>query len=69
MGIWIDFSLCRTFGAHFDAIHNPDLTVGPISFRPYGPNVRYYKSASVLQQPVPGVPAAVVIFGAEICLV
>jgi hypothetical protein len=29
--------MCRTFGARFLLSLNPDLTVGPIHCRPYGP--------------------------------
>jgi hypothetical protein len=39
--IELDFTLCRTFGAHFGSIHYPDLTVGPNFFRPYGPDAKY----------------------------
>lgn len=40
--------VCRTVGAHFDALHHPDLTVGPIIFRPFGPEDRYTKAPFLL---------------------
>ena len=46
IGIEVNLALYRTFGAHFNIIHYPGLTAGPIIFRafgacPYGPYVEY----------------------------
>ncbi len=38
--------LCRTFGAHFYPIRYPDLTVGPIAFRPFGPRRVSFETVS-----------------------
>jgi hypothetical protein len=37
VAVHISLALCRTFGAHYQCAPNPDLTVGPILCRAFGP--------------------------------